>query len=70
MSESVKEEPVKEEPVTLDDVRKAATAVMKADKTKKAALHALLKKHGAERVSELDESKFKTVKDAIEGGKF
>jgi uncharacterized coiled-coil protein SlyX len=59
-----------EQAKTLDDVRAAVTQVMKADKTKKQALQALLKKHGADRVSELDESKFAIVIDTIEKGEF
>jgi hypothetical protein len=64
------EEPKAEQAKTLDDVRAAVTQVMKADKTKKQALQALLKKHGADRVSELDESKFAIVIDTIEKGEF
>lgn len=64
------EEPKAEQTKTLDDVRAAVTQVMKADKTKKQALQALLKKHGADRVSELDESKFAIVIDTIEKGEF
>jgi hypothetical protein len=59
-----------EQAKTLDDVRAAVTQVMKADKTKKQTLQALLKKHGADRVSELDESKFAIVIDTIEKGEF
>lgn len=59
-----------EQVYTLDDVRAKVTEVMKADKSKKASLQALLKNHGADRVSELDESKFAAVIDAIEKGEF
>jgi hypothetical protein len=55
---------------TLDDVRAKVTEVMKADKTKKGALQALLKAHGADRVSELKEEHFAAVIDAIEKGDF
>jgi hypothetical protein len=64
------EEHKPEQAKTLDDVRAAVTQVMKADKTKKQALQVLLKKHGADRVSELDESKFAIVIDTIEKGEF
>ena len=65
------ETPETETPIyTLDDVRAKVTEVMKADKSKKGALQALLKTHGADRVSELEESKFAIVIDAIEKGGF